>query len=152
MAMVLAGLLLVATPLVADYRHVIADDRTDFSSVKTFLLRAGRATTTRPELNNALVLKKVQDAIRAQLVAKGLKETADDADVTLDFTVGEDRPNGPSVTFDRGVLVVRMTRRESNDLIWQGVYTDDKSDPAALAGKIPGHVRKLLSEYPPKKK
>jgi len=61
----------LAPLLLADHHHVVADDKIDFSGLKTFSIREGHATTTRPELNNKLIFKKIADAIRAQLSAKG---------------------------------------------------------------------------------
>jgi len=138
--------------LFADYHHVVSDNKTDFSTLKTFSIREGRATTTRPELNNRLIFKKVEDAIRVQLSTKGLTEAQNQADVVVGFRLGEDRPHGPSVTFDRGTLVIDITTREGSSMIWQGVYTDDNATPAKVAGRLPRYVEKLLSEYPPKKK
>jgi uncharacterized protein DUF4136 len=151
-AVALVTVMFLAPLLLADRRHVVSDDKVDFAGLKTFSIRGGSAKTTRPELNNKLIFKKIGDAIRAQLSAKGLTESQDRPDVMVGFTIGDDRPNGPSVIFDQGTLVIAMTARGSDSLIWQGVYTDDKSTPATLAGKLPGMVHKLLSEYPPKKK
>lgn len=142
----------LAPLLLADHRHVISDDKVDFAVLRTFSIREGAAKTTRPELNNTLIFKKTEDAIRAQLSAKGLTESPNRPDVIVSFTIGDDRPNGPSVIFDQGTLVIAMTARESNSMVWQGVYTDDRSTPAKVAEKLPGMVQKLLSEYPPKKK
>jgi hypothetical protein len=151
-ALALVTVMLLAPSLLADHRYVVSDDKVDFSGLKTFSIREGGAKTTRPELNNKLIFKKIEDAIRAQLSAKGLTESQTRPDVMVNFTIGEDRPNGPSVIFDQGTLVIDMTARETNGLIWRGVYTDDKSTPAKLADKLPGKVKDLLSEYPPKKK
>ena len=148
----LAALMLVAPLILGDHHRVVTDDKMDFSALKTFSIREGRATTTRPELNNKLIFKKIEDAIRAQLSAKGMAEAQNRPDVVVGFSVGEDKPHGPSVIFDHGTLVIEMTKRDGNNLIWQGVYTDDKSTPAKLAEKLPNDVQKLLSEYPPKKK
>ncbi len=144
--------LLLVVPLAADRRHVVFDDKVDFSGLRTFAIHEGRARTTRPELNNKLILKSVGDAIRLQLVSKGLKEVADSPDVLLSFSLGQDRPNGPSVIFDEGVIVVEITKRDSKSLIWHGTYRDDKSSPARLAERVPAHVKKLLASYPPKGK
>jgi hypothetical protein len=144
---------LVLTPmLLANRQHVISDQQTDFSQLRTFAIREGRATTRRPELNNPLLFGKVEAAIRAQLVSKGMKEALDRPDMFVAFTVGEDRPNGPSVTFNQGTLQIEMTAADTNHLVWQVVYRDEKSSPAKVAEKLPGHVKKLLSDYPPKQK
>lgn len=152
LALVLATSVLMTPVLLADHRHVVSDDKADFASLRTFAIREGRATTTRPELNNRLIFKKVADAIRAELLAKGLKESADVPDVFVGFSIGEDRPNGPSVIFNQGTLLIDVTTRESPKLVWQGVYTDDKGSPAKVADKLTSSVEKLLSAYPPKKR
>lgn len=152
LATAFAVAVMLATPLLAEQRHVVSAAEADFASVKTFSLQEGRATTKRPELNNPLIFQKVGDAIRKALVSKGLTESATQSDVTIGFVVGEDRPNGPSVIFNRGTLVIDVTARDGNTMIWQGVYTDNGTNPAKIADKLPGYVQKLLSMYPPKKK
>jgi hypothetical protein len=151
-AVAFVAVVLCTAVLLADRQHVVADDKVDFAVLKSFSIREGRATTTRPELNNKLILQNIGNAIRRQLSAKGLTETPDRSDVVVGFTIGQDRPNGPSVTFDQGTLVIDITTRAGNALIWHGVYTDDKSPPAKVAEKLPRGVEKLLGEYPPKKK
>ena len=37
-------------------------------------------------------------------------------------------------------------------MIWQGIQTDDTNNPAKVAERLPGSMKKLLSEYPPKRK
>jgi hypothetical protein len=151
-AIALGIALLTAVPLLADGQYVVFDDKVDFSRLLTFEIQPGRATTTRPELNNRLILASAGDAIRAHLVTKGMKEAATDADVLVSFSLGQDRPSGPSVTFDEGVIVVQITRRDPRALIWHGTYRDQKSSPARLAERVPAYVKKLLAGYPPKKK
>jgi len=151
-AVACAAVVLCAPVLLTDRQHVVADDKVDFSALKSFAIREGRATTTRPELSNKLIFQNIANAIRRQLSAKGLTESPDRPDVVVGFTIGNDRPNGPSVTFDQGTLVIDITTRAGNNTIWHGVYTDDKSSPAKVAEKLPRGVEKLLAEYPPKKK
>ena len=69
------SLMLCATALLADEHSVDFDQHTNFSNLKTFAVREGKINSLRPELNNAIVGKKIADAIRAELKAKGLKET-----------------------------------------------------------------------------
>jgi hypothetical protein len=150
---ILVAALIAGAPLfLADSHHVIADDKIDFASIKTFAIGEGSATTTRPELNNKLILKKVGDAIRAQLLAKGLTEGQNRADVVLSYTVGQDRRSGPRTVFDKGSLLIQIKTRDTNSLVWQGVYTHEEDNPAKVAEKLADRVQKLFSEYPPKKK
>jgi len=147
------AVVLLCTPvLLADRQHVVADDKMDFSALKSFSISEGRATTTRPELSNTLIFQHIADAIRKQLAGKGLTETPDRSDVIVGFTIGQDRPNGPSTTFDQGTLMIDITTRAGNTLIWHGVYTDDKSTPAKVADKLSCRVQKLLPAYPPTQK
>ena len=57
-----------------DESNVNFDITFDFSKVTTFAIRPGRIDSQKPELNNRLFLQKVDEAIRAALVAKRLKE------------------------------------------------------------------------------
>jgi hypothetical protein len=150
--MALAALMLLAPLLIADDRHVVFDEKIDFSSLKTFAIREGRSTTKTPELNNKLILKNIENAVRSDLVSKGMVETQSRPDIWINFTLGQDRRAGPSTVFDQGVLVIDFMAGDTNDPVWHGVYSDPNSSPAKLATKLPGNVKKLLSPYPPKKK
>ena len=110
-AAALASSLLLTPFLLADHQHVVSDNKTDFTSVKTFSIREGRATTTRPALNNRVIFGKIEDAVRTQLTSKGLKECSSGPDVWVGFVVGEDRPYGPSVIFNQGTLVIDLRKR-----------------------------------------
>lgn len=164
--------------LLADDRHVDFDANADFSRIRTFAIREGRVDSQKPELNNRLFVQKVEAAIRAALTGKGLKETADRPDVFVGFSVaGLDYstverhpatriPDGPggqrgyvvegtgpeSVLSSEGTLVIDMTASPSGTLLWRGTYRDEESGGPTLARKLPGDARKLLSEYPPRKK
>lgn len=149
------GFMLSAVLLFADDRSVDFDRHTDFSTLKTFALREGKVDSPRPELNNTLVLKKIGDGIRAELISKGLKETLNNPDIIVDYSVtGEDfaaQRGGPAESSE-GTLVVDMLKRDSRELIWRGVYRDSERSNAKLGQKLPGDAKKLLSEYPPKQK
>ena len=171
------GLILCSALLFADDRNVDFDSQVDFSKIKTFKIRDGKVDSSRPELNNSLVLSKIKDAIRAALTSRGLKETSDRPDVSVDFNVsdtefsvgpfGVARPIGPSrgrggagrdpqstdpVAFIEGSLVIDLNAGEPGTLIWRGVYRDNEKNNTKFAQKLPDDARKLLSEYPPKKK
>ena len=148
----LAATLVLVGAIASAQQHIILDIEADFASFKTFSIEQGRAKTKRPEIDNDLIFRKVEDAIRKALVAKGLRESATQSDLTIGFVLGEDRPNGPSVIFNRGTLVIDLTARDGDRMVWQGVYTDTTNNPAKVAERLPGYVEKLLSAYPPKKK
>jgi hypothetical protein len=157
---VLAILLLLAPVLLADTHHIEADDKADFSAFKTFVVREGRATSRKAEINNnTLLLTTIQAAIRTGLSSKGLKETPNRPDLIVTFSlaeqgqrgvVGRGIRNAQVVTTSEGTLVIDMT--SGNGLVWHGIYTDDEGDAAKLARKLPDDAKKLIAEYPPKKK
>ena len=158
---------LITPELLSDNRDVDHDPQADFSKFKTFTLREGTINSKAPDLNNALVRKKIDEAIRTQLGAKGLQEVPNQADLVVTYRLGsaqkrevETVPVGPwgvrrrieRYRFTEGTLVVDMTTREPRDLVWRGVYRDDERNPAKISEKLPNDVKKLFSEYPPKKK
>ena len=70
-APIVVALALVTPGLSADTRRIEVDDKADFAAFKTFVLREGRASSRKPEINSALTLKTIEDAIRAELTARG---------------------------------------------------------------------------------
>ena len=166
------GLILWSVLLLADDRSVTFDSHADFSTFKTFTVHEAKVTSSRPELSNPLFVKQIGDAIRAELTAKGLTETADRPDIIADCSItGVDYSVGPAgranvvlpgrgnspvgfqpVSFTEGTLVIGLTGREPGTVVWHGVYRRPKDSASKLAQKLPGDVKKLLSEYPPKKK
>jgi hypothetical protein len=56
------------------------------------------------------------------------------------------------VGFVEGVLVIDMIAGTPGTLVWRGVYRDNEKSSAKFSDKLPGDARKLLSEYPPKRK
>jgi uncharacterized protein DUF4136 len=158
-AAVLAILILLAPTLLADSYHIEVDDKADFSAFKTFVVREGRATSRKAEINSTLLLTKIQDAIRTGLSAKGMKETPDGPDLIVTFSLGEQGQRGVVgrgirntrvITTSEGTLVIEMT--SGKNLVWHATYVDSEGDAAKLAKKLPDDAKKLMSEYPPKKK
>src|SRR5436190_6791759 len=150
---VLPGLTLCAV-LLADDHNVDFDSHTDFSVIKTFALHEAKVNSPRPELNNPLVARKIGDAIRSELIAKGLKETSN-PDVLVDYGItGEEyaEQRGGAPSFNRGILVIDLVKRDSKTLVWRAVYRDDERTAGKLAQKLPADVKKSLSEYPPRQK
>ena len=165
-AMLLAGVSVMS----ADDRSVTFDRNTEFASLKTFAVRDVRVTSSRPELDNALFAMQVHDAIRDALTAKGLMETATRPQLVAESTVtGIDYSVGPAgranpippgraapsfapVSFTAGTLVIDLKAADSGKLLWHGVYRRPKDSAGKLAQKLPGDAKKLLSEFPPKKK
>lgn len=165
-AMLLAG----AAVTRADDRSITFDKSVDFSTLKTFAVHDVRVTSSRPELDNALFAMQIRDGIRAALSAKGLSETAARPQLVVESTVtGIDYSVGPAgranpiapgraapsfapVSFTEGTLVIDLKAGDSGKLVWHGVYRRPKDKAAKLAEKLPGDAKKLLSEFPPKKK
>src|SRR5262249_19046949 len=82
----LSGLLAVS--LFADDKDVDFDRQADFSKFRTFTIRQGQIEAKSPELNSTLVRKKIEDSIRSQLQAKGLREVPNRPDVVVNFRLG----------------------------------------------------------------
>lgn len=148
------GLTVLCTVVLsADDRNVDFDRHTDFSTLKSFALHEGKVNSPNPELNNPLLVRKIGDAIRAALVSKGLRETASDPDLIVDYTiVGEDfsATRGGPAAFSQGTLVIDLVKREPKMLVWRSVYRDKESSNAKLAQSLPRAVTKSFSGYPPR--
>ena len=169
----LVALVLAVAPAVADDSIVQFDARFDFAKVRTFAIRDGRLRSAREELTNALVAQNLKEAIRAQLVARGLKESAAGADLFVDFSVTSDdysigsggRANrigtglrgrrgtagdGPP-DFSIAALVIDLVASQQPELlVWRGVYRDTERNISKMVQKLPDDTRKLISDYPPK--
>jgi hypothetical protein len=148
-------LMLSAFVLIADDHHIDFDRYTDFSTLKTFALREGKVDSSSPELNNTILLTRIADAIRSQLNGKGLKETRNDPAIIVDYRIGAEEfltQRGGPTAYSEGTLVVDLLERASGTLIWRGVYRDNERNNLKLAQKLPGDVKKFLSEYPPRQK
>jgi hypothetical protein len=164
------GVLVCAVTLLADDRSITFDKNVEFSTFKTFAVHDVRVSSSRPELSNALFATQVGEAIRTVLTAKGLTETPDRADLLVDSSVtgvdysigsagranplppGRPTPSFAPVSFTEGTLVIDLTAGQSSKLVWHGVYRRPRDSAAKLAQKLPDDAKKLLSEYPPKKK
>jgi len=151
---------LLSGALVADEHHVVFDEQTEFSKLRTFAIRNAKSDSVLPEINNPLYLKRIADTIRTALSARGLKETADRPDLFVDLHIGgtelstADRPSERlrgGVLFAQGTVTVDLVRRDPVLLVWKGIYHDDESNGSALARKLPTDVKNLLAKYPPKK-
>lgn len=159
--------------------HVIDFDRdADFTAVKTFTLRGEEMLVDRPEIRSQLVARQLTGAIRAALLKRGLRESTQDADVVVDwsvrgqsFAINEwgraiplDNPAGGwrlppgnpwrnlPESFVEGTLVVDLTARSSGLLVWRGVYRNNERDSARVGHRLPEYAKQLLAAYPPKGK
>ncbi len=171
-APLLVVLLLTSAVLAADDRTVLFDPAIDFAKFKTFTLVDGAVNSQRPELNSSITIKKISEAIRAGLVAKTLKETADKADLLVEYSVtgqdfgygsfgranpisGRGRGRGPQALtpdFTDATLVIDMKAGDERALVWRGVFRDTEADMGKLANALPKDATTLLSEFPPRKR
>jgi len=169
----------MSTVVFADDHTVEFDKNGDFSKFKTFAVREGKISSGRHELNNPLVARKTADAIRVSLTSKGLTENSNQPDVIvefkasgLDYTIGpggrasvidvsrppEDirgrrgRDGDAPVQYSEGTLVIDVKRSQTSELVWRGVYNDREKNSARLGQKLADDARKLLSEYPARRK
>ena len=174
------ALLLLSAPLGADDHIVDFDIHFDFSQVRTFAIRDGKVISARTELNNSLVIQNLRQALTTALTARGLKATTGRPDVFVEFRVdGLDYSVGPfgratriagrgqrgrgrpgtadpeSATppgFSEAVLVVDLLASQPELLIWRGVYRDNERNASRLVEKLPDDARKLVGEYPPRRR
>ena len=169
------ALILSTAVLTADDHSVIFDEDVDFSIFKTFTLREGVMRSDRPELRFPAVMQNLGGAIRVALTTKGLKEVPDRADLVVEYSVtGQDYdigpfgranvvragsrgrrgagPSGGQVDFTDATLVVDLKRRDSDQLLWRGVYHDTEEEAAKLADALTKNAATLLSQYPPRRR
>src|SRR5262245_16417755 len=153
---ILVGLLcnlLLTLSLSADDHNVQFDKYSDFSMLKTFALNEGQISSPKPELNNSLIVQNVGDAIRMQLLQKGLKETSNYADITVDYRISSTdyaAQRGRPPSSSEATLVVDLMNRKLGILVWPGVDREADRNAWKLLPELPEDVRRLFSEYPPR--
>ena len=176
MRLALLALMLLPLSLRADDSTVDFDADVAFSSFRTFAIKDGKIDSTRPEVNNSIVINALKKTIRDELTVRGLKETPDKPDVVIQYIVeateysvgsggranpigparggrgGRGDPTGTPVDFIEGTLVIDVSTSQPALLVWRGVYRDDEKNSAKFAQKLAGDAKKLLAQYPPKKK
>lgn len=173
-ALCVAALAVSAAVLVADDHSVLFDEDVDFSTFKTFAMRERRITSERPELRFPAVMTAIDEAIRAGLTARGLKETPDRADLVVEYrATGVDwaigpfgrpsvvqpgnrgrggRAGGATVNFTEVTLVIDLSHGDPALLVWRGVYHDTEENAGTLAQALPRDAAILLAKYPVRKK
>ena len=142
------------------------DDAVDFSKFKTFAIREGQLRSPSPALNSELTKKRVEAAIERALTAKGLTKAAGSSDLNVFYTLGSrgrvETETYPAGWRGLGTRVVRTPYAEGNfiidlrdpttrSLVWRGIATEEKPNPAKLAEKLDDMVKKAIAKYPPKK-
>ena len=142
------------------------DQAVDFSKFKTFAIRDGQLRSPSPALNSELMKKRVESAIERALTAKGLTKATRNSDLNVFYTLGslrrvetETYPAGwrglgtrvARVPNTEGNLVIDLRDSTTRSLVWRGIATEEKPNPAKLAEKLDDMVKKSLAKYPPKK-
>jgi hypothetical protein len=172
----LAVAILLPGLLVAADHNVDFDPKIDFSKMKTFRIRNVRIGIQRPEINNPIVVANLTELVRVGLTSKMLKETSGEADVIVDITLngvdynvgpfgaarpiidsGRGRRGGPAastdpVDFTEADLVIDVSGAQPELLIWRGVSRTIERGNARLIQNLPSNAKKLLAEYPPKRR
>src|SRR5690242_5851994 len=86
---VVAALLFARIGAAAEGASVTSVPGVDFRAIKTFAIAEGTIAITyrKPEIDNRLFRQRMDAAIRAALVAKGLKEVAERPDITVTYQI-----------------------------------------------------------------
>ncbi len=159
--------LLAARGSLAQKVTVEFDQAADFSKYKTFAIRGAQLNSKNAALNSDLVKKQIASDIERDLAAKGLTEVSSGpSDLNVRYTFGSVRkleteayPAGwygwgtriVRVPYAEGTLVIDLRDPASRSLVWRGISSEEKTDPAKIQGKLDNMVKKSLEKYPPKK-
>lgn len=165
---ILLGLVSLAGPSAFAQKITVEFDQSvDFAKYKTFMIRNGQLNSNNPALNSELVKKQIEDDIRRDLTARGLTEVSERPDLNVVYHFGSARkteletyPAGwrgwgtrvVRVPYAEGTLVIDLRDPSIHSLVWRGIASEEKSDPAKIQGKLDEMVKKSLAKYPPKKK
>jgi hypothetical protein len=161
----LLATLLCAPGAFAQNVDVEFDETVNFANYKTFRFGAENINAKAPALNNDLVKKNIEAALRARLAEKKLTEvTTGQADLTVRYALGSaqrtDNTALPAGRLGRQTRIVRTHYTEgtltidllaARELVWRTVVTDDEKDPVKIAAKLDKMVKKGIDKYPPKK-
>ena len=143
------------------------DQAADFARYKTFAIRDGQLNSRNPALNSELVKKRIEADIERDLTARGLTMVSGKSDLNVRYHLGTARkaeveayPAGwyglgtrvVRVPFTEGTLVIDLRDPTTRSLVWRGIATEEKNDPAKIEGKLDDMVRKAIEKYPPKQK
>jgi Domain of unknown function (DUF4136) len=162
------GVLLLAVPALLPGQKVTVefDQSMEFGSLKSFTLKKGQIHSKNPSLNNDIVRKNLETAIRQRLNEKGLTEASGQADLTVSYTLGSanrtdverypTRWGGPgrrvAHRYTEGTLTIDMRDPRRQELVWRAVAVADEHDPNKIQSKLDAMVKKSFDKYPPKKK
>ena len=125
-----------------------------------------RFTARTPSLNNDIVRKNLETAIRKKLTEKGLTEATSEPDVSVSYALGsanrtevERYParwggwrRRVAVHYTEGTLTIDMRDPRRQELVWRAIAVVDNQDPNKVQAKLDCMVKKSFDKYPPKKK
>ena len=163
----LAPFFLIALPALLPAQKVTVefDQAMEFGSLKTFTLRNGQVNSKNPSLNNDIVRKNLETAIRKKLTEKGLTEATSQPDLNISYSLGSakrtevDRyparwggTRRVAVRYTEGTLTIDMRDPRRQELVWRAVAVTDERDPNKVQAKLDSMVKKSFDKYPPKKK
>ncbi|HVV17278.1 MAG TPA: DUF4136 domain-containing protein [Polyangia bacterium] len=152
------------------------DHAANFSQYRTFKLVGGTLLVNGvPDKGNTLVKRRIEDALRAALIAKGLTETLGRPDLLVGYHAGarsrteiETMPTyGPNLgpywyggwwgpgfqdwwtrTYEEGTLVIDLVDASRHALVWRA-YASTEVNPPVSEQKIREAVDKAFEHYPP---
>ncbi len=162
-------LLLAFLPVLALAQKVNVefDEAANFSQYKTFAIRQGQLNSKAPALNNDLVRKNIETAIRKLLTEKGLVETENRPDLNVRYSLGSGRrtqveayPAGwrglgtrlVRVPYTEGTFVLDLRDAKQRSLVWRAIAVEDKTDPMKIREKLDDMIKKSIDKYPPKQR
>jgi Domain of unknown function (DUF4136) len=140
----------LSTAVLAGHVTVNYDHATNFDHVKTY-------SWSQLQPSNSNWDRRLKDAIRLELAAKGWTEVPSGGDVAL---VAVERTSNwrwegfgtpTAASGEVGTLVVSMFDGKSKDLIWRGkVNSNLSSDPDKNTKKLYKDVQKMFKNFPPR--
>ncbi|HLK22797.1 MAG TPA: DUF4136 domain-containing protein [Bryobacteraceae bacterium] len=143
------------------------DQTADFAKYHTFAIRHGDLNSKNPALNSELVKKQIEADIVRYLSARGLQMVTGPSDLNVRYHFGtarkvelEQYPAGwrgwgtrvVRVPYTEGTLVLDLRDASVHALVWRGIASEEKSDPAKIESKLDNMVKKAFEKYPPKVK
>lgn len=160
-------LVLLVTTMPAQKVMVEFDQAAEFARYKTFAIRGGQLNSRNPALNSELVRKRIESDIERYLTARGLLMVTGRSDLNVRYHFGAARkseleayPAGwrgwgtrvVRVPYTEGTMVIDLRDPVTRSLVWRGIASEEKSDPAKIESKLDDMVRKSFEKYPPKGK
>jgi hypothetical protein len=162
------SVLMMMMMLMADTHTVVTDKTVDFSAFKTFVIHEGYPTFEVPlrfsrgqiVAADPTLVQAIRTAIRNVLSSKGLTEASDSVDLIVNFRIEIEahqaefpgfilRNSQPA--FSVGMISIDLSDAKSDTAIWHAHYIENEESTVKVEKRMPGDVKKLLSEFPKKK-